>query len=145
MRIIPLLTALALSAPLAVLPAEAQERVAHGEHEGGLSPAPETLSPRTRELGRSMHRLREDITHNNRWMIVNGAPEGLHGVGTELAHAGEHLQELVRRLDQAYADTERGEGGTTRQQVDALAVQVRELEREMARTLAGLRRAVGYR
>jgi hypothetical protein len=145
MRITSILSALAIAALLAAPPAAAQERVAHGEHEGGLSPAPEALSPRTRELGRSMQRLREDISHTNRWMIVNGAPEGLHGVGTELAHAGEHLQELVRRLDEAYADAERGAAGTTRQQVDALSAQVRELEREMARTLAALRRAIGYR
>jgi hypothetical protein len=125
-------------------PLAAQERAAHRAHEGGLSPAPETLSPRTRELGRSIERLVEDISRTNRWMIVNGAPEGLHGIGTELAHAGEHLQELVRRLDEAYTDTE-GEGSRKREQVDALSAHVRELEREMARTLAALRRAVGYR
>jgi hypothetical protein len=135
------LTLLALLAA----PAAAQEGGPHGEHEGGLTPAPETLSPRTRQLGHSMQRLREDISQTNRWMIVRGAPEGLHGVGTELAHSAEHLQELIRRLDEAYADTAGAGAPTTRQQVDALTAQVRTLEAEMSRTLAALRRAVGYR
>jgi hypothetical protein len=130
---------------LVVAPAAAQERIPHGEHGGGLSPAPETLSPRTRQLGRSLQRLREDISHTNRWMIANGAPEGLHGVGTELAHSAEHVQELVRRLDDAYADAERAGAATTLRQVDVLTSEVRALEAEMGRTLAALRRAVCYR
>lgn len=133
------LTLLALLAA----PAAAQERGPHGEHEGGLTPAPETLSPRTSQLGHGMQRLREDISQTNRWMIVHGTSEGLHGVGTELAHSAEHLQELIRRLDEAYADTASAGAATTRQ-VDALTAQVRTLEAEMSRTLAALRRAVGY-
>ena len=132
-----------LAAPAA--PAAAQERGAHGEHEGGLTPAPEILTPRTRQLGRSMQRLREEISQTNRWMIVHGSLEGLHGVGTELAHSAEHLQELVRRLDQAYTESEVDGAPATRQQVDAVAAEVRALEAEMSRTLGALRRAVGYR
>jgi hypothetical protein len=130
---------------LLAAPAAAQERGPHGEHEGGLTPAPETLSPRTRQLGHSMQRLREDISQTNRWMIVHGSPEGLHGVGTELAHSAEHLQELVRRLDQAYGASDEDGAPATRQQMDAVAAEVRALEAEMSRTLGALRRAVGYR
>ena len=130
---------------LLAVPAVAQERGPHGEHEGGLTPAPETLSPRTRQLGHSMQRLQEAISQTNRWMIVHGSLEGLHGVGTELAHSAEHLQELVRRLDQAYTESEVDGAPATRQQMDALAAEVRALEAEMSRTLGALRRAVGYR
>ena len=127
------------------MPAGAQERVPHGEHEGGQSPAPEALSARARDLGRSMQQLRQQIHETNRWMIVHGAPEGLHGVGTEMAPAGEHLQELVRRLDEAYADREVAGDAARVKRVDALRGQVRELERQLARTLAELRLAIGYR
>lgn len=141
MRTTSVIPTLALLA-LVTVPGAAQETGPHGEHEGGLSPTHEMLSPHTRELGRSVEQLRGQIHQTNRWMIVHGAPEGLHGVGTEMAHAGEHLQELVRRLDEAY-----GEPSTApadRKNVDALTAQVRRLEGELVRTLAALRRAVGY-
>ena len=103
MRITSILSTVALLASFVPLPAAAQQ-LPHREHEEGLPPPPETLSPRTRSVGRSVERLREQIHETNRWMTVHGSPEGLHGVGTELAHASEHLQELIRRLDGAYAD-----------------------------------------
>jgi G:T/U-mismatch repair DNA glycosylase len=144
MRTTSVLCTVALVACLAATSAAAQQPVFHGEHEGGLSPAPEALSPRTRELGQSVQRLRERIQETNRWMIVRGSPEGLHGVGTEMAHAGEHLQELTRRLDEAYADPEISGDAARRRAVDALARQVGELEAQMGRTLALLRAAIGY-
>jgi hypothetical protein len=145
MRTTSILSTLALLAFLAVPPAAAQERGPHGEHEGGVSPPPETLSPRSRELGRSLERLRAQIHETNRWMVVHGSPEGLHGVGTEMAHAGEHLQELIRRLDEAYTDPEIAVDPASRREVEALGDQVRELERQLSRTLAVLRVAIGYR
>jgi hypothetical protein len=145
MRTTPILATLVLLATLGASPAAAQERVPHGEHEGAATLAPETLSPQSRELGRSMERLREQIHETNRWMVVHGSPEGLHGVGTEMAHAGEHLQELIRRLDEARTDPAVTGDAAGRQKVDALADQVRELERELSRTLAALRTAIGYR
>ncbi len=76
---------------------------------------------------------------------MQGSPEGLHGVGTELAHSAEHLQEPVRRLDQAYAESDQDGAPATRQKMDAVAAEVRALEAQMSRTLGALRRAVGYR
>jgi hypothetical protein len=134
-----------LLASFGVSQAGAQQPTAHGEHEGGLSPAPEELSRETRALGRSILRLREQIHETNRWMIVHGSTEGLHGVGTEMAHAGEHLQELVRRLDEAWHDPEVARDAAQRRRVDALADQVQAVERELSRTLITLRAAVAYR
>lgn len=144
MRITSILSTVALVASLAAPPAAAQERP-RGEHGAGLSPPPETLSPHTRAAGRSVERLREQIHETNRWMIVHGSPEGLHGVGTELAHAGEHLQELIRRLDDAYRDRDISTNPESRRRVEAVGEQVRELARQMGRTLAVLRQAVGQR
>jgi len=145
MRHTPILSTLALLACLGARPLPAQDPRPPVAHEGGLSPAPEALSPRSRELGRRVERLREQIQETNRWMVVHGSPEGLHGVGTEMAHAGEHLQELIRRLDEAYADPEITVDPTSRREVEALGEQVRELERQLSRTLAVLRVAIGYR
>jgi hypothetical protein len=145
MRSISALFTLTVTALLAATPATGQERVPHGEHESGISPAPEALSRTTRDLGRSLQRLREDIHETNRWMIVHGTSEGLHGVGTEMAHAGEHLQELVRRLDEAYREEATSATKESRQSVDAVRSETRELERQLRRTLDALRRAVGYR
>ena len=144
MRFITALFILAITALLAV-PAAGQERAPHGQHESGLSPAPETLSSATKGVGRSLQRLRADIHETNRWMIVHGTSEGLHGVGTEMAHAGEHLQELVRRLDEAYGEQEISGESEERKSVDALRSEVRELEQQLRRTLDVLRRTVGYR
>ena len=145
MRATSVLAALALLASFGATPLAGQDPRPHGEHEGGVSPAPAALSPHSRELGRSLERLREQIHETNRWMVVHGSPEGLHGVGTEMAHAGEHLQELIRRLDEAYTDPEIAVDPTSRREVEALGDQVRELERQLRRTLAVLRVAVGYR
>jgi hypothetical protein len=123
--------------------AHGQQPTPHGEHEGGASPAPATLSPETRPLGRRLERLREQIHETNRWMVVHGSSEGLHGVGTEMAHAGEHLQELVRRLDEAYAEPA-GPDAPSRGQLRAVHKQVDELEEQLGRTLAAVRAAVGY-
>ncbi|HET8625001.1 MAG TPA: hypothetical protein VFM14_15670 [Gemmatimonadales bacterium] len=136
---------LTVTALLAAPPAAGQERTPHGDHESGISPAPEALSRATRDLGRSLQRLRGDIHETNRWMIVHGTSEGLHDVGTEMAHAGEHLQELVRQLDEAYGEQEIAGDAGRRKSVDALQSEVRELERQLRRTLDALRRAVGYR
>jgi hypothetical protein len=92
-----------------------------------------------------MERLRDQIHETNRWMTVHGSPEGLHGVGTELAHASEHLQELIRRLDATYADRDLSADPERRRKVDAVGEQVRELEQQVGRTLAVLRQAVGQR
>lgn len=145
MRHIAILSTLALLASLGAGSLSAQDPRPHDAHEAGLAPAPEALSPRSRELGRRVEPLREQIQETNRWMLVHGSPDGLHGVGTEMAHTGEHLQELIRRLDEAYTDPEITVDPTSRREVEALGEQVRELERQLGRTLAVLRVAIGYR
>lgn len=101
------------------------------------------MSPRTRSVGRSVDQVRQQIDETNGWMAVHGLPDGQHGVGTELAHASEHLQELVRRLDEAYADRDIEADPERGRKVDAVGEQVRKLERQVGRTLAALRLAVG--
>lgn len=138
------LPALITFALLGVSPAAAQDPGVHRPHKEAEAPDA-ALSPRSRDLARSMERLREQIHETNRWMVIHGSPEGLHGVGTEMAHAGEHMQELIRRLDEAYTEPEIAGDATRRREVEALGEQVRELERQIGRTLAVLRVAIGYR
>jgi hypothetical protein len=137
----PLPMTLALLLALA-LPLAAQERDGHPEH---IDDAAAELSARNRELGVRLWRLRQRIHETNRWMIVHSTPEPFHGVGTELAHAGEHIQEMIRRMDAAYREPEFRSDPAVQQSADRLRERLGHLEREMEQTYQTLRAGIGQR
>jgi len=132
-----LLVLLAATTPLA-----AQALVAYQDHP---EETPAALTPRSRELAVLLDRLRERIHETNRWMVEQGSPEGFHGVGTQLAHAGEQMQELIRRMDEVYRDPEVAGNVAMEKAADRLRDRLVELERQLDQTYEALRAGVEYR
>ncbi|HEU5170014.1 MAG TPA: hypothetical protein VFU46_05730 [Gemmatimonadales bacterium] len=115
------------------------------EEHGHEDPAAQPVSAHNRELARNLKRLRELIHETNRWMIVQGTPEGYHGVGTEMAHLGEHMQQMIVELDAVYRDPEATRDPAGLRNLERVRQSLQELERQLEQTHAALLTAIGRR